>query len=487
MGETERRARVAAACCESVGASRGRYDLVVIGSGSAAFAAAIRARGLGARVAMVERKTLGGTCVNRGCVPSKNLLRAAEWAAAGRHVPFPGLEVVSRVTDYRAVVEQKRALVAELRKMKYEDLLAEYGIVLVRGHARFRSPRELSVNGETLEAERFLIATGSRPWVPPIRGLEGVPFWTSSDALEAEEVPRRLVVVGGGYIAVELGQMFARFGSRVTLLEMLPRIIANHEPEQSEELARHLAAEGIEIRTGARVVEAARRGLDVVVRAEVPGGVEEVRGDVLLVAAGIRPNTDDLGLDAAGVRVDDRGAVVVDDEMRTSVPHIYAAGDCAAAGPALVTAAAHAGAVAAENALNGGGRTVDLRVVPSAVFTDPQVASVGWREAEARARGVRVRAEVLPMAMVPKALAIRDTRGLVKMVVDDETGRILGVHWVAPLAADLIHEATLAVRFGLTVRDVADTIHVYPTLSEALKLVAQAFTRDVAKLSCCAE
>ncbi|MBI4512608.1 MAG: mercury(II) reductase [Gemmatimonadetes bacterium] len=464
-----------------------QFDLLVLGAGSAAFAGAIRARDLGARVAIVERKTLGGTCVNRGCIPSKNLLRAAELAGAALHEGFPGIRVRGELVDYGAVVQQKRDLVADLRKMKYEDLLAEYGIDLIQGHARFRSALEVEVDAEVYTADRFLVATGGRPLIPPIPGLSEAPYLTSSGALELEKVAPRLVVIGGGYIGVELAQMFARFGSRVTIIEMLPRIIANHEPEQSAELARHLEAEGIVIRTGMMVVGVRRDGAGVVVRARGEGREEEFRADSMLVAAGIMPNTDDLGADAAGVALDARGAIVVDEEMRTSVPHIYAAGDCTTVGPALVTTAAHTAAIAVQNALNGTARKVDLRAVPSAIFTDPQVASVGMREEEARARGFKVRAEVVPLSLVPKALAIRDTRGLVKMIVEEETQRILGVHMVAPLAADLIHEATLAVRFGLTAQDLVDTIHVYPTLSEALKLVAQAFTRDVAKLSCCAE
>lgn len=464
-----------------------RFDLVILGSGSAAFAAAIRARDLGARVALVERKTLGGTCVNRGCIPSKNMLHAAALAALARRDGFPGIRLNGRVVDYRAVVEQKRDLVAELRKVKYEDLLAEYRIELIQGHGRFVSPFIVEVDGVRYEAGHVLVATGARPLIPSIPGLSEVPYLTSSRALDLEEVPRRLVVIGGGYIAVELGQMFARFGSRVTIVEMLPRIIANHEPEQSAELAQHLEAEGIDIRTGMKVVAVARDGAQVVARAHGKERSAQLRGDALLLAAGIRPNTDDLGLEAAGIAVDERGAIVVDEEMRTSVSHIFAAGDCTTLGPALVTTAAHAAAIAAENALNGAARKVDLSAVPSAIFTDPQVASVGFREGDAEQRGFRVRSQILPFTLVPKALAIRDTRGFVKMVVEEETQRILGVHMVAPMAADLIHEATLAVRLGLTAQDLVDTIHVYPTLSEALKLVAQAFTRDVAKLSCCAE
>jgi mercuric reductase len=463
------------------------YDLAIIGSGAAAFAAAIAARERGARVVMVEQGTVGGTCVNVGCVPSKALLRAAEVYHLAGHHPFAGIETRAGGVDLRALVAQKDELLATLRQEKYLDLVPAYGWELRQGHAEFLDERALTVDGEPLTARAYLIATGAAPFIPPIAGLAESGYLTSTTALELQELPVSMAVIGGNAIGLELGQAFARLGTRVTVLEVLDRIAPFEEPEVSAALAEALAAEGMTIVTGARVTHVER----------LPGrperrvgfrrnGVDEVlEVDEVLVATGRRPNTAGLGLERAGITTDHRGAVVVDATLRTTNPRVWAAGDVTPA-PQFVYLAAYQGKLAAENALTGAGRTVDLTALPRITFTSPSVAAVGLTEAEARAAGYAVRTSALPLHAVTRAVVNRDERGLFKLVAEADSGRILGVHILAENAGDVIYAAELAVKFRLTVDDLVATFGPYLTTAEGLRLAAQAFARDVSRLSCCA-
>jgi len=421
-----------------------------------------------------------------GCIPSKNLIRAAEIVALARQNPYPGLEVTARVADFAALIGQKDEVVERLRKKKYEDLLDIHGIARIEGRARFRTAHEVEVGGRRFAGNAILIATGSRAWAPPIPGLDEVEWLDSTRALDLGELPRRLAVIGGGYIACELGQMFHRFGSEVTFLKRRPGLLTgHHEPEIGRALQGYFEAEGIGVRAGLDIRKVRQEGADVAVTILQNGKEDEVHADRLLVATGRVANTEALNLEAVGVETNARGFVRVDATGRTSVPHILAAGDVTG-DLLLVTVAAQAAQNAVRNALSGSSESLDLSAVPTAVFSDPQVASVGLKEAEARARGLDIKVAQLSFEEVPKAVAIHDTRGLIKMVADRATDRVLGVHIVGPLAADIIHEAALAVRFGLKTRDLVETVHVYPTMSEAIKMVAQTFDRDVSTLSCCA-
>jgi mercuric reductase len=473
-----------ASCCS---APTENYDLLVIGGGSAAFAAAIKAREQNVSVAVVNGGTIGGTCVNVGCIPSKNLLHAAEMVGLARQNAYPGLQMSAEVTDFPALIRQKDEVVERLRRKKYTDLLGVYGIHLIEGRASFVSAHDVEVGGERLVwGDTVLIATGSRAWAPPIPGLDGVDWLDSTRALDLKELPRRLAVIGGGYIACELGQMFHRFGSEVTILKRRPGLLTDHhEPEIGLALQSYFEAEGLGVRTGLEFRRVRKEGDEIVITFVQDGREDEVRCDQLLIATGRVANTDGLNLEAVGVHTDERGFVRVDKTGRTSVRHILAAGDVVG-DPLLVTVAAQAAQIAVRNALNGRNDEIEVSAVPSAVFSDPQVARVGLKEAEARAQGFDVKVARLSFEDVPKAAAIHDTRGLVKMIADRKTDRVLGVHIVGPLAADIIHEAALAVRFGLKTQDLIDTVHVYPTMSEAIKMVAQTFDRDVSTLSCCA-
>ncbi len=464
------------------------YDLIIIGGGAAGFAAATRAADLGLRAAMInDGLPLGGTCVNVGCVPSKHLL------AVGDEYYYPQRPVFDALRDghaprfdFPAAIAEKRRLVDALRVSNYRDVLASFGgrVQLIEGHAQFVSAREVEVDGKRLRGEKFLIATGSRPAVPPLPGLDGVGFLTNRTAMDLETLPASMIVIGAGPIGLELGQMFLHFGTKVTVLEKIPQVLPRVEPEVAAELQRALEAEGMEIVCGCEIKRVWEDGGRRLVEADVMGEVRTFDAEHVLVATGVVPNSDGLRLEQAGVKVDRRGFIEVDAFLETSAPGVYAAGDVVGK-MFLETVAAKEGATAAANALEGAKKTINYEHIPAAVFTNPQVATVGLTEEQEMERFHACACRTVEVARIPKAQAVKETRGLIKMVIHPEDSRILGVHIVAPMAADLIHEATLAVKFGLTVDDIIDTVHVFPTLSEGIKLAAQAFTRDISVMSCC--
>jgi mercuric reductase len=462
----------------------GHYDLAIIGSGGAGFAAAITAVERGARVVMIERGTLGGTCVNIGCVPSKTQLRASELFWHAGHQPFPGIRTSADNVDLRALVDAKDQLVASLRKEKYTDLVNEYGWDLVRGGAEFEDPHTLRADGQAITADGFVLATGARPAVPSIDGLQNVEYLTSTSLLDLKRLPERLIVIGAGYVGLELGQLFQHLGSRVTLMQRGERLLKGYDPEIGEVVRDILANEGMEVLQGVTYLRVEQQGSRKRVWIRLQGQERIVEGDALLVATGRTPNTEALNLMAAQIRTGERGEILVDDHLRTTSPQVFAAGDVTL-GPQYVYVAAHEGAVAAENAL-GGTRPVDLRAVPGVTFTTPSIATVGLTEEAARNAGRTPKSVVLPLHAVPRALVNRDEHGLFKIVADTLTDEVLGVHIVAENAGDAIYAGVLAVRFHLTVKDLTDTFAPYLTMAEGLKMAALAFTRDVSKLSCCA-
>ncbi|MBX3245711.1 MAG: mercury(II) reductase, partial [Myxococcales bacterium] len=471
------------------GALRGASDavgLVVIGSGGAAFGAALRASELGAKVAVVERGTLGGTCVNIGCVPSKTLIRAAEGVHRANHPRFAGTASEARVTDFGALMREKQSLVEELRQAKYANVLsAAKGVSFVEGHARFDRPGVVSVGGAEFAAPRFVIATGMRPSVADIPGLAEAGFLTSTDALALETLPRSMIVLGGRFVALELAQAFARLGTHVTVVQRSAHVLPTEDDDVTEELERLLSSEGVRILTGARTLRASREGTDRVLEVEQGGHRLRMAAEQILVATGRRANTDDLGLARIGVQLREDGTVQVDETLETSSPGVFAAGDVIGE-PAFVYTAAYEGRLAAENALGTAKQPRDYRALPAVVFTDPQLATVGLTEKQARERGIVVDVAKLPMSYVPRALAARDTRGFVKLIRERGTDRLVGAVILAPEAGDLIMEPALAIRHGIPVSELARAFHPYLTGAEAIKLAAQTFDKDVAKLSCCA-
>jgi mercuric reductase len=467
------------------GTGDGDYDLLVLGAGSAAFAAAIRGRDAGYRVALAEAGTLGGTCVNVGCIPSKALLAAgaAHWAAG--HPRFAGITTSAGPVDLAALAAQKDDLVAALRQEKYAGLVDAYGFEVLPGRAAFTGPDTVMVAGRVIRPAVALIATGASPAAPPIPGLAGAGYLTSTTALDLKHVPERLAVIGASAVGLELGQFFLHVGSAVTFLEVAGRIAPLEEPEVSAALANVLRGQGATIHAGARVLAVERDGDTRRIRATVEGQDVVVAADEVLVAAGRRPSTAGLGLEAAGVAVDARGAVVTDAQLRTANPRVWAAGDVTGA-PQFVYVSAYQGALAAGNALLGEGQEADLAGLPRVIFTAPPAAGAGLTEAQARAAGYQVTASVLPAAAVPRALVSHDTAGVTKLVADAGTGELLGASVVSEGAGDVIQSAVLAIRHRLTAAELAATFHPYLTTAESLKLAAQAFTRDVARLSCCA-
>lgn len=480
------------------------FDVLVVGTGGAGVAAAIQAASMGATVGIAEGGLVGGTCVNVGCIPSKNLIEAAAHYHAARS-GFPGIAPCAPALDWAAVLRQKHDLVSELRQAKYVDVLASYpkitfidGRVGLVGGGRGAGPLVARVGdgagAREVRAARVIIATGTAPAVPALPGLDQVNPLNSTTVMEIETLPKSMIVLGGGPVGVEAAQTFARFGVNVVLVQRGPHLLRGEEPEVSEALRVALEAEGIEIHTGTAVTRVERDGGDIVVHVQQGSLDGQLRSERILVAAGRSANTRGMGLEAAGVRLTAQGFVEVDSTMRsTSNPDVYAAGDVTG-GPGYVYVAAAGGRVAAENAVNSLSegphdvepREFDLSVVPNVTFTSPQVASVGVTEAAARDAGYHVEVSTLDMAQVPRALVSYHTAGLVKIVAATENERILGVHAVAMNAGDFIGEAALAIRFGLTARDLTGTLHPYLTWGEALKLAAQGFTSDIRKLSCCA-
>ncbi|HXF55348.1 MAG TPA: mercury(II) reductase [Hyphomicrobiaceae bacterium] len=471
-------------CC-ALPNGRKSYDLAVIGAGSAGFSAAITAAELGAQVALIGHGTIGGTCVNVGCVPSKNLIRATETLhqakAAAR---FAGIRAVATIEDWQAMVRQKDDLVSSLRQSKYLDLLSSYNtIAYLEGRARL-ADGGVAFNGSLVKAGKVIIATGASPSLPPIPKIDDIPYLTSTTALELERLPKSLLVIGGGYIGCELGQMFARAGVKVTIVDLVP-ILSAGEPEISKALAGYFRSEGIVLRENVRpqAIRKTAHGIALDIRDDDKAITLEA--EMVLVTTGRRPNTEGLGLADAGVELLPNGGIKVDERMRTTRAGVYAAGDVTGRDP-FVYMAAYGAKIAAKNALNGDSLSYDNHAMPAVVFTDPQVASVGLTEAAARTAGHHVKVAVLPLDQVPRALAARDTRGLIKLVADAESRKLLGAHILAPEGADGIQTAVFAIRQGSTIDDLADTIFPYLTTVEGLKLAALSFKKDVTKLSCCA-
>lgn len=466
--------------------SGGAYDLAVIGAGSAGFSAAITAAEGGRRVALIGHGTIGGTCVNVGCVPSKTMIRAAE-AVHGANAAhrFPGLRGEAQLVDWAALVAAKDGLVADLRQKKYADLLPGYeGVTYIdEGPARL-VPGGVAVGGGKIAASNVIVATGGRPAIPDIAGIDAAPTLDSTALMELERLPERLVFLGGGYIGVELAQLMARMGVAVTIV-CRSRLLPRAEPEVSDALADALRGEGITIEDGVTYEAARRDGNRAVLRVTKDGAARELTADYLVLTTGRAPNTEGLDLDAMGVETDTRGAIRVADDMQTTRSGIYAAGDVTDRDQ-FVYMAAYGAKLAARNAVLKGLETYDNGAMPWVVFTDPQVAGVGLTEAGARKAGHEVKTSVLSLDNVPRALAARDARGLIKLVADASSDRLLGGVIVAPEGADSIQTLAMALKAGMTIRALGETIFPYLTTVEGLKLAAQTFDRDVAMLSCCA-
>jgi len=463
-------------------------EIIILGSGSTAFAAALRAQEKGARPVMIERSSLGGTCINWGCVPSKTLIHGALFRRQAELGERLGLGTCAGYPDFGVLDAHKYRVVGELRRTKYLDVLRKVpGLRLIKGNAVFTGPNTLEAGDTLLTGDRFLIATGGSPRVPAIPGLDRIPFLTSKSALLLKELPTSLTIIGGGVIALELGQMFLRLGVPVTVLEHGATLLANMEPEPARALHEALAEEGMRIVLGVNVCSVARHPGGIRVETEVGGEIRYFVASQLLLAVGTAPATSGIGLERAGVEVDGRGFVKVDKEMRTSAPGIWAAGDVTG-GMQIATVGAREGITAVDNMLDAGCRcAIDYRSIPMAIFTDPEFGTVGYTEQEAQREGFETVSHTIPASAIPKSHVTGSLKGAVKIVAERDNGRILGIHICLHRGADVANEAALAIKYGMTVAQLADTLHVYPSMGEGLRLCAQAFRRDLDRLSCCAE
>lgn len=460
--------------------------IAIIGTGSGAFAAAIKATEEGATVTLIERNdVIGGSCVNIGCVPSKIMIRSANLAQHQRTNPFDGLGNLQPDIHRAQLQTQQVARVEELRDAKYESILRNNAdIQLIKGNASFIDAHTLNIQlnegGEKhLQADKILIATGASSSVPPITGLKETPFWTSTEALFATELPESLLVIGSSVIAIELAQAYQRLGTQVTLLAR-SQLLFREDPLLGEQLTEVLRNEGMIIHNQTQTEQVDFDDNQFIVTTSQ--GI--LKADKLLLATGRAPNTRSLNLEAIGVQTEKNGAIRVNEKLETSVDGIYAVGDCSNL-PQFVYVAAAAGTRAAVN-MTGGNVSLDLSAMPAVIFSDPQVATVGLSEAEAHLQNIETDSRVLQLDNVPRALANFETHGFIKIVVEAGTDRMIGVQILAAEAGEMIQTAVLAIHNKMTVQQLADQLFPYLTMVEGLKLCAQTFKKDVKQLSCCA-
>lgn len=467
--------------------SKQTLHIAIVGSGSGAFAAAIKAVEQGAQVTLIEgADIIGGTCVNVGCVPSKILIRGSHIAHLQSHHAVAGLPLNTPTLDRKTMVAQQQELVDKLRFSKYESILeTNPGINLVRGMARFKDSHTLIItradgSAKEIQADRILIAVGASPATPAITGLSDTPYWTSTEALIAEQVPQHLVVLGASAVALELAQAFRHLGAEVTVMAR-STLLSREDPQIGTGLADLFADEGINIMFNTSLETVSHDGKQFTVRTNIG---DKIQSDQLLVATGRQPNTAALQLEKVGVNTETRGAIIVDDHMRTSIEHIYATGDCTNL-PQFVYVAAAAGTRAARN-MTGDDVALNLSVMPAVVFTNPQVGTVGLSEQKANEQGLQIESRTLELENVPRALANMDTRGFIKLVAEKDSGRIVGCQVLASEGGEIIQTAALAIRNRMTIDELADQLFPYLTMVEGLKLTAQTFSKDVKQLSCCA-
>jgi pyruvate/2-oxoglutarate dehydrogenase complex dihydrolipoamide dehydrogenase (E3) component len=458
------------------------YDLIVIGGGSAGYAAARVATDQGKRVALIERGPFGGLCILKGCMPSKTLLRSSELAYLAAHSAELGVVVNEMAIDYPAIIRRKDAIIQGFADYRRQEVTQRDLLDLIDGEARFVDAHLIRVGDRTLSAPRCIIATGSRIFVPDIPGLAEQSCWTSDKALSSDTLPRRLIIIGGGVIACELGQHFARLGVQVTILERGPHLLRRHDPEFGRALGGYFKEEGITLHTNVTFHEVTRHGRSKMVVISVDGQPQgnrrlSVHGDEILIAAGRTANIDGLDLAAAGVNVGTQG-IAVDAHMRTSHHDIYAAGDVTGTFQ-LTHVAVRQGEIAARNALDGPLEAADCRIVPDVIFSDPPFARAGLSETDAVRVGRPVLTARYPYDDLGKAICTGQTRGFIKMLADPATGELLGIGLLGASAPELIHEAVVAMHYRATVADLLTIPHFHPTLAEIFTYPAEELAAQI--------
>jgi len=464
-----------------------KKHLVIIGGGSAAFAAAIQAKEYGVKITMInDGLPIGGTCVNVGCVPSKYLIRASETLFKVNNNPFKGIESKGEVSNFKKIINDKEKLVLQLRKEKYIDILKQMEYFeLIEGRAQLLSNKEIKIGNRVINATHVLIATGASSMIPDIDGLDSVDYLTNIEAFELDNLPKSMMVLGGGYIALEIAQMFSRFGTEITLLQRSSQILSKEQKDISDELIKHFENEGIKVVTDNNIQNIYQKDNQVEVVTDIKGKIQKYCAEKIVVATGRVPNTTDLGIDNAGVKIEKNGSVMVNKYMQTNVPNIYAAGDVTGRNMFVYTAAYEAKS-AVINMFSNKKQPADFSIVPWVVFTDPQVAGVGMDEKEAVQKGIDYDVAVLPLSYVPRSIVAKDTRGFIKLIRDKESDLLIGARIVSPEGSELLMEVAMAIKFGINVSKIKDMLHPYLTLSEGIKLSAITFDKSVKSLSCCA-
>jgi len=466
------------------------FDLIIIGGGSAAFSAAIKAESLGLSTLMVNGGLdFGGTCVNVGCVPSKNLIRAGETAYHATHSNFTGIKPKGVDIDFAQVIKDKKKLVATLQEKKYMDVVSDFeNLTMLTGWAEFKDNKTIVVDGETeYSALKFIIATGATTNIPNIKGLNEIGFLTNVSLFDLEEKPESITIMGAGYIGLEIAMAYNRLGLKVRIIEFTDRVLRTQTPDISEALEAQMRKEGIEILPNFRAVKFEKKGGETIIHCKCPDGsfTQIIEKGKVVVASGTKPNTDKLGLDSIGLTLTKSGHIAVNEKMETNLPNIYAVGD-ATNTPAFVYTAAFEGKIAIENGFAGAENKADYSSLPWVVFTDPQVAGAGLDEAQAEAENISFEVTKIGLEHVPRAIAANDTRGFIKLIRNTETDKLIGARIVAPEGGELIQQLSMAIKYGITVKELAESFYPYLTLSEGIKLAAITFGKDVSKLSCCA-
>jgi len=467
-----------------------QYDLIVIGGGSAAFSAAIKSESLGLTTLMVNGGLdFGGTCVNVGCVPSKTLIRAAETVYHATHSNFAGIQPKGVTIDFKQVIQDKKQLVSTLQQKKYMDVVSEFqNLTLVEGWAEFVDEKTILVNGkDTYTALKFIIATGATTNVPDIEGLNEVGYLTNVSLFDLEVQPESITILGAGYIGLEIAMAYNRLGTKVRIIEFTDRVLRSQTIDVSEELERNMRAEGIEILPNVRTVKFERTEVGTIIHCKCPDGsfTKLIEPGKIVVATGTRPNTSKLGVQNIGLQLIDSGHIEVNEKMETNLSNIYAVGDVSNT-PAFVYTAATEGKTAVDNAFTSAGTKLNYESLPWVVFTDPQIAGAGIDEVQAEAQGIPFEVSKLALENVPRAIAANDTRGFIKLIRNKETDKLIGARIVASEGGELIQQLSMAIKYGITVKDLAESFYPYLTLSEGIKLTAISFGKDVSTLSCCA-
>jgi mercuric reductase len=466
------------------------FDLIIIGGGSAAFAAAIKANELGLSTLMLNGGLpFGGTCVNVGCVPSKTLIRAAETAYHSSHSNFAGIKPKGVTIDFAQVIRDKKQLVKTLQLKKYMDVVNDFeNFQMIEGWAAFIDSKTILVNDkDEYTATRFIIATGAVTNVPAIEGLNDIDYLTNVSLFNLEEQPKSITIMGAGYIGLEIAMAYNRLGTKVRIIEFTDRVLRTQAPDISEELEWHMKKEGIEILPNFRAVKFERSGNNTIIHCKCSDGsfTKISEPGRVVVATGIKPNIQKLGLQNIGLQLTQSGHIEVNESMETNLPNIYAVGDVANT-PSFVYTAAYEGKIAVENAFTRNEQKTNYTALPWVIFTDPQVAGVGLDEVQAAANNIPFEVSKLALNDIPRALAANDTRGFIKLIRNPETDQLLGARIVAPEGGELIQQLSMAIKYGITVKQLAESFYPYLTLGEGIKLAAITFGKDVAKLSCCA-